>query len=529
MSGNVKQVSKTAEVDERMAALTANASAISALASAVEGTLGPKGLDCMLVDRFGDVTVTNDGATILDKIDTAHPAAKMLIRAARAQEEEIGDGTTTTTLLAAALISEGAAHAARGVPVAKVIQGMKLGVERALAFIESNSRAVDSLDDPVLLLVALIAARGHEDIARLAVEAARLTGEERLCDRGFSLADTVIAKEGASNEVFAGIIIEKQRVSRQMPREVRDAKVLIVDDALEPPQIEDDALATESGFARHIALQDEFRHNIEQIARLGVGFVAVAKGVDPVAEEILTDSGIFALRRLSSRDIARLVELTGARTIKRSGLTKTPDELAGFLGTCDRVYEDEKLDHIRVVGGNGVTVATVLVGASTREVKDERERIARDACGAVQAAVRSGVIPGGGAIELAASRDVSSVRDLARGMAAYGVDAVASALKRPLAQIVANAGFNPLEKVEEVVAAQAASGNAALALDCDTGAAADMTEIGVVDPTGVKLYALRAAAEVAEAIMRINVVIRKRDESPSTSAPSQPSARQETV
>ncbi|MCX8053502.1 MAG: TCP-1/cpn60 chaperonin family protein [Armatimonadetes bacterium] len=513
MSTSIKQVSKTTEVDERNAALVANANAIAALASAIEGTLGPKGLDCMLVDRFGDTTVTNDGATILDRIDTAHPAARMLIKAARAQEEAIGDGTTTTAILASALVTEGAAHVTRGVPVTKVIEGMQLGVAEALGFIESQSRPIESVYDDALLRVALIAARGHEDIAELIVEAARLTGTDALRDPAFSLADAVIAKEGAPNEVFAGIILDKQRVSRQMPRSVENTKVLIVDDALEPPQIEDDALGTEAGFAKHLALQEEFRANIKKLIDLGIKFVAVAKGVDPIAEELFTDAGVFAVRRLSSRDISRLVELTGGRTIKRAGLAKDPAELRSLLGSCDRVYEDEKLDHIRLIGRSGTQMATVLVGASTREVRDERERIARDAAGALQAAVTSGVVAGGGAVEIAASQRVQALREKVRGMTAYGVESVAAALKRPLAQIVANAGFNPLEKVEDVIAAQGESGNYALAVDCDTGEIVDMVERGILDPTGVKLYAIRAAAEIAEAILRINTVIRKREES----------------
>lgn len=513
MSANVKQISKTTDVDERMTALSSNEAAVTALASTVAGTLGPKGLDCMLVDRFGDVTVTNDGATILDKIDTAHPAAKMLIKAARAQEEEIGDGTTTTAILAASLISEGAACVARGVPIAKVIEGMRIGVAEALHFIESRSQAVHGVDDDILNQVAVIAARGNDDIAKLVVEAAQLVGEDRLRMRGFSLADTVMAKEGASNEVFAGIILDRQRVSRQMPNEVENVKVLIVDDALEPPQVENDALATESGFARHLALQEEFIRNIEKLLSLGVGFVAVAKGIDPIAEELFTDAGVLAVRRLSPKDVARLVELTGARTIKRSGLKKDPAEMECFLGWCDRVYEDEKLDHIRVIGSKNCNAATVLIGASTREVRDERDRIARDAAGAVQVAARFGVVPGGGSIEIGAANHVGSIRKSVRGTATYGVDAVASALKRPLAQIVANAGFNSLEKVEEILAAQADTGNCALGVDCDTGEIADMIERGVIDPTGVKLYAVRTAAEVAEAILRINMIIRKRDES----------------
>ncbi|MCE5199824.1 MAG: TCP-1/cpn60 chaperonin family protein [Armatimonadota bacterium] len=507
MSSDVKQVSRTTDVDERSSALTSNAAAVSALASAVEGTLGPKGLDCMLVDKFGDVTVTNDGATILDKIDTVHPAARMLIKAARAQENEIGDGTTTTAILASALISEGVAHVSRGVPVTKVIEGMRTGVRAALEFIEANAK-----DDNPLRNVALVAARGNEDIADLVVEAARLTGKDTLKSPGFSLADTIVAREGAASEVFSGLILDKQRASRLMPGSVENARVFIVDDALEPPHIEDDALSTESGFARYLAAQDEFRRGVEKLVEIGVTFVATAKGIDPIAEEILTDAGIMAVRRISSRDIAWLVELTGARTIKRSGLRKSPEELTAFLGACDRVYEDERLDHIRVIGGSGKSVATVLVGASTREVKDERERIARDAAGAVQSAVRTGVVPGGGSIEVSAARHVQSLRKTAKGMATYGMDCVAAALKKPLSQIVANAGFNPLEKVEDVVAAQASNTNPALAVDCDSGEIVDMIACGIVDPAGVKLYALRAASEVAEAIMRINTIIRKREE-----------------
>ncbi|MCX6345285.1 MAG: TCP-1/cpn60 chaperonin family protein [Armatimonadetes bacterium] len=515
MSTNIKQGSNSGEMDERASALVTNANAVAAVAAAVEGTLGPKGLDCMLVDKFGDVTVTNDGATILDKIDTAHPAAKMLIKTARAQEEEIGDGTTTTTILASALITEGAAHVSRGVPVTKVIEGIRLGIREALAYIENNAdKSAPTHNGKVLRQVALVAARGHEDIADLIVEAAKLTGNETLSDRGFSLADAIIAKESAENEVFAGVVLDKQRANRQMPRSVENAKVLVIDDALEPPQVEERALSTESGFSRRLALQEEFRQNIQKVIDLGVKFVAVAKAIDPIAEELFTDAGVIAVRRLTSRDLAKLVDLTGARTIMRPGLAKEPAELENFLGTCIRVYEDMRLDHIRVEG-SGSGVATVLVGASTREVKDERERIARDAAGAVQSAVQTGIVPGGGSIELAAAKQVLALRENVRGMAAYGVDCVAAALKRPLGRIVANAGFNPLEKVENVVAAQNESGNHALAIDCDTGEIADMAKLGVMDPAGVKLYALRAAAEVAEAILRINVIIRKREEQSS--------------
>ena len=512
MADNVKQVSKGTDVDERLAALLANAAAVRAVASAVEGTIGPKGLNCMLVDRFGDVTITNDGSAILDKIDVNHPASKMLINTAKAQDEEVGDGTTTAAVLASALVTEGANHIARGVPVTKVIEGMRLGIGEAASVIEAHARKVEGFEDPLLRQTALISARGQADLADLAVQAGKLVGREKLAAPAFKLADAVVAKEGAENEVFVGLVIDKERMSKQMPRSIADVNVLVVDDAIEPEQVEDDALATESGFARYMALQAEFRDNLKKIVDLGVRFVAAAKAIDDAAEELFTDAGVIAVRRLSSRDIARLIEHTGARPIKRSGLKKEPAELAKYLGRCDRVYEDEHLEHIRIVGGAGKPAATILVGASTREVKEERERIARDAAASVQSAVLGGVVAGGGAAELAASRKVGERRQEVRGMAAYGVDCVAEALRRPLMQIVSNAGFNPLEKVEDAAAAQLKNGAGSLGIDCDSGEVVDMFGQGVTDPARVKLYALKAAGEVAEAVLRINVIIRKRDE-----------------
>jgi chaperonin GroEL (HSP60 family) len=511
MSSNVKQVNKPTEVEERGSALLTNASAVRAVASAVEGTLGPKGLNCMLVDKFGDVTITNDGSAILDKIEVNHPAARMLIRTAKAQDAAVGDGTTTAAILASALVSEGVAQVVRGVPVTKVIEGMAMGVRKALEVVESATRRISGLEDPLLRQAAYIAGREDAEVADLVIQAVRLLGGEKLSDPGFKLHDAVVAKEGAENEVFAGLIVEKERMNRLMPRSVENALVLVIDDALEPEEMEGNAVRTESGFARYLQFQNEFRENVRKIVDLGVGLVVVHKGVADAAEEVLTDAGILVIRRASARDIARVVEHTGAKTIKRNGLKKPAEELAEFAGKCARVYEDEKLEHIRIIGGAGKPAATILVGAATREVKEERERIAEDAASAAQAVIRGGVVPGGGSIEVTASREVSAMRESVKGMASYGVDCVAQALKKILAQIVANAGFNPLEKVEDVIAAQAERKAASLAVNCDTGEVADMFELGVVDPALVKLYALKAAAEVAEAVLRINTIIKGRD------------------
>jgi chaperonin GroEL (HSP60 family) len=521
----IKQVSgNNTEVDEKLAALLTNSSAIQAIASAVEGTIGPKGLDTMLVDRFGDVTITNAGVTILDKMEVSHPAARMLINTARAQQEEIGDGTTTATIMAGSMVAEGVNQVVRGVPIARVIDGLRAGVQGALKVLEARARPIQTLDDPILRRIAYIAGRERGDIADLVVEAARLVGTDKLREESFKLSETIIAKEGAANEVFLGVIVDKERLNKQMPRQVEPARVLILDDALEPEKLEEEALSTDTGFARYLAIKQEFQQNVARIISLGVNLVLVDRGVDDLAEEMLADAGVMVLSRVSHRELRQAAEHTGARMVKRTALRKSPEELQKYLGHAARAYEDEKLDHLRILGGQGKPMATVLVGAATAEVVDERERITRDAASSVQAAVRGGYLPGGGASELWVSHELEALRGEMHGMSGYGVDCVREALRRPFSQIVQNAGFNPLEKLEQVQNAQVLSGKDSLATDCDTGEVADMIELGVVDPAPVKRHALKAAGEVAEAILRINTIIKKRDEgggqAPSTAGGS---------
>lgn len=507
----MKQTTGGAEVDERLAALLSNANAIRAIAAAVEGTIGPKGLDTMLVDRFGEVTITNDGVTILEQMDVNHPAARLLINTARAQQDEIGDGTTTATILASALVSEGVNHVVRGVPVARVIEGVRFGVRRALELIEAHARPVSGLDEAILERIAYIAGRENGDIAQLVVKAARLIGRDKLLDPNFKLADTVLAQEGAENEVFLGLVLDRERLSSQMPREKENVPVLVLDDALEPEEIEEEALGTETGFSKYLELQEEFRVNLGKLVELGVGAVVLSRSVHSIAEETLTDAGTFVVDQVAGEELKLVAEHTGARVVKRSALKKAPADLKSALGFAGRVYEDEHLGHVRLLGGKGKPMATILVGAATEEVVDERQRIARDAASAVQAAVRGGVVPGGGAVELAVARELRQVREEKRGMSAYGVDCVVEALKRPLGQIVANAGFNPLEKVEEVWAAQNERGQDDLGVNCDSGEVAPMLAEGVADPALVKIHALKAAAEVAEAILRIDTIIKRKD------------------
>ncbi|MDF2722252.1 MAG: chaperonin [Paenibacillus sp.] len=505
----MKQANQDGE--ERYAALLNNAAAIRAICSAVEGTLGPKGLDTLLVGANGEVLVTNDGATILEKMDVTHPAARMLVQVARSQQEQIGDGTTTATVLAGAIVAEGVAQVTRGVPVAKVVQGIVDGIALAAAQMSARARELAGPDDPMLYRIAFVAGREHADIARLIVEAAHRLGGGRLSEEGFRFAHLVMAHDRQSNEVWPGLLLEqKPSQPQQFEDDQGGGPVLVLYDALEPEKLGDEALMTEAGFQTFMKHRERFEVQLRKLLELDVRLIALDRSADPDAEQFCADHGIMLLQRVNKRELERLCEFAGARPARRSVLNKPEQELSGWLGYCRTLYYDSRIRRVRLSGGSGKPTATVLVGASTREVMGERQRIAQDAAAAVQAAVRGGYLPGGGSVELAIARELDRYRETVTGLEAFGVEAAANALRKPLAQIALNAGFNPLEKVEAVKAAQLAERSDSLGIDCDSGTVTDCLEAGIVDPALVKQHALRAAGEVAAAILRIHTVIKMR-------------------
>ncbi|WP_339063752.1 TCP-1/cpn60 chaperonin family protein [Tepidibacillus marianensis] len=494
--------------DDRLTALHSNMNAIRAVASAVEGTLGPKGLDTMLVDDNGQIIVTNDGVTILKKMEANHPAAKMLIQVAQSQQHVVGDGTTTATLLASELLTEAVNQVNKGVPIPKVIVGIKQGIRQSIELIQSNIRVIQDLSGPLLHQIALIAGREHEDIAELIIGAARLITKEKLLEPEYKFADSIIAYEGTRNELISGLILNKKRMNPQMPMKIKKAKILVIQDAFEPEDIDEEALGTEVGFSKYLEYKTSFQQNLLKLTSLGVNVIAVDRGVDPLAEEFCIDHGMMIIQRLSSQELKRLSGHTGARMIKRMGLHKVIDELQAYIGYADEVMEDQVLQKTRVIGGNGNPMASILVGASTGEIVEEKERIAKDAASSVQAAIIGGYVPGGGAFEFWIAKEVEKQREQMRGLEGFGLQAVVTALRKPMAQIIQNAGFNPLEKLEEVKVAQNELMKDSLGIHADTGEVMDMEQLGIIDPALVKIYALQAAGEISEAILRIQTILR---------------------
>lgn len=500
------------ETDERHSTLLNNSNAVRAVTSAVEGTLGPKGLDVMLVGPRGEVIITNDGVTILDKMDVSHPAARLLIQVARAQQEKIGDGTTTATVLAGALVQEGVAQIMRGVPASKVVEGIRQGVEQALTLLSDRIRVVDGLHDPLLERTTYVAGRERQDVVKLVMEAASRTGIERVKDVSRPLADSVVALEKAENEVFEGILLRQKPLFTRDHMRHNDAGVLVLMDALEPDELDEEVLTTEAGFARYMDLRKVFAADLAKLPELSVSLILLEKGIHPDAEQFCMDHGIMVVPRISRADLRRVCDMTGAVPVRRGALHKETEALSSVLGHTPQAAYDEALERVRIASGeHGEKVVTVIVGASTSEVVGEAARIACDAASALQAAASGGVLPGGGTVELAVSYELERYREAQKGMEAFGIEAVANALRRPMSQILLNAGYNPLEKMEEVRAAQIRSGSDSIGIDCDTGSVVDYSDKGIVDPAPVKLHGLQAAGEVAAAVLRIHHVIKMRN------------------
>ncbi len=500
------------EIDEKVQALLSNANAARLVAQTIEGTIGPKGLDIMMVGNLGDVVISNDGVTILKLMAVNHPAARMIINAARAQQAEVGDGTTTATILAGALVVEGANQVIKGVPVTQVIQGIKLGIERSIALLEERSRVIDSVEDSILLNVAATAGRDQKELAALIIEGAKIVGQGKLLDPDYKFADAVSAREGATNRVFMGTIINRVPLNNEMPHDISGIKILVVDDALSPEDIDNESKKTEAGFQHYLENRKRYEANLRKICSMGVNLVLVDRSIDEIGEQIFTENNVLAVHRVSRRELDRVCKHTGAHKIKRSGLNRPEDQLAGYLGHANQVQVNEKLGSIAILGGQGIAQATILVGAATEEVADEKERIARDAAAAVQAAVQKGVVPGGGTIEIWVSQQLDSLAGELKGMVSYGVAVVKEALQRPFACIAANAGYNPLEKISEIIAEQNRKGLDSIALDCEGGGLIDAMAQGIIDPTLVKIQAVKTAGEVATAILRIDSIIKMKNE-----------------
>ncbi|WP_218079903.1 TCP-1/cpn60 chaperonin family protein [Anthocerotibacter panamensis] len=488
--------------------LRTNIAAVQALVETVAGTLGPEGLDILLVDEAGRMVLTNDGIEILRQTDFQHPAARLAIEALKTLEQKVGDGTTTATVLTGALLGEALKALEQGVPVNPLLKGIQRGVDRAIAHIRTIAQPV-LVGDEALYRATLVAARGDAGLAQLVWQAAQHIGSERLLHQDLNLGDWVMGQVGAESQLIAGVVVSKRPLNLPPADWQAQGAVLVLSDGLEPDGIEAQSLGTEAGFSRYLEVQAQFRQALDTLRDLGVRLVVTEKAMAPLAEAFLEEHDILALTRVLTRDRERIALLSGARSARPALLARPRTEIQSYLGTA-KIHYQRATARVILQAGAGEPQATILVGALSEGVVAEQERIAVDACGALQAALRSGVVTGGGVAEFSCQAVLQPLLDETEDLSRYGIACVQSALARPLEQILRNSGWPPLEKLSLLEATRRRTGNDHLGLNCETGQVADLAQLGILDPADVKVFALSVAGEVALRVLRIQTIIRRR-------------------
>ena len=495
-----------------------NIMAARVIAEAVRSTLGPKGMDKMLVDSLGDVVITNDGVTILKEIDVEHPAAKMVIEVAKTQDNEVGDGTTTAVVLAGELLKRAEELLDQDIHPAIISNGYRLAAEKAVEVLKDASISVSKDDDETLKKIAATAMTGKgaevalEKLADIAVKAVKMIAEEV---NGKIKVNTdyikIEKRQGGSieeTELVDGIVLDKEVVHPGMPKRVENAKILVLDTALEVKETEIDAKIriTDPEKLQRFIEQEEamLREMVDKIAAAGANVVFCQKGIDDLAQYYLAKAGILAVRRVKKSDIEKLSRATGARI-----LTDLRDVSSEDLGEAKLVEErkvgDEKM--VFVTGCKNPKAVTILVRGGSEHVVEEFARGVEDAVRVVACSIEDGkVVVGAGAPEIEASLKLREWAPTLGGREQLAVEAFATSLEVIPKTLAENAGIDPIDVLVELKSAHE-KGDKYAGVDVETGKVVDMKERGVFEPLRVKTHAVESATEVAVMVLRIDDVI----------------------
>ncbi len=500
------------------AAQKSNIEAAKLVADAVRTTLGPKGMDKMLVDSMGDIVITNDGVTILEEMDVEHPAAKMIVEVAKAQDEEVGDGTTTAAVLAGELLKKAEDLLNQNIHPTIITGGYRSAKRVALETIEKMGKKVSLKDSELLEKIAMTSMTGKsseaakEFLAKIAVEAVRQVAEKEDGNIVIDLDQIKFEKkEGGSIEdttLISGIILDKERVHPNMPTRVENAKILLLDMAIEVKDTETDAQIQITDPSKlHAFIEEEermLREMVEKIAASGANVVFCQKGIDDTAQHYLAKRGIFAARRLKKSDMEALAKATGGRIV--TSLEDISKEDIGEAG----VVEEKKISGdamIFVRKCKDPKAVSILIRGGTEHVVDEIERAMKDAVGCVAAALTQGyILPGGGAPEAEIARELRAYAEKVGGREQLAITAFAEAVEVIPKTLAENAGLDPIDIIVELRARHEA-GDKNYGVDVFEGGVADMMKRGVVEPAKVKAQAIKSASEAAEMILRIDDVI----------------------
>jgi archaeal chaperonin len=481
-------------------ALESNSNAVMAIADTVRTTLGPKGLDKLLIDQAMNRHVSNDGVTILLSLRAIHPVARMIVQIAERQEQLVGDGTTTAVVMAAEMIKDGKRLVKElGVHPTKVVEGIESGVKHACQILQAEAKKID-LEDITLEQVvktSLSSKMDGQKLSSLVILALRSVGQAARYNGSFDFDKSimVIRRTNMEDRVVNGVVLERKRMDQEMPVEINQARIMIVKFDLKP--VKEAWLKENSKYQEILSMESDRLAKSKEIVdtMLATGantFLIASPEVDQVVEDLLASRKMFAVR-ISTEEIEYLSRYTGAKPIRMIDELEKPD----ILGKADHVIEDEDNGVVYIENGSGKNMVTMIVTGTTKETSLERWRATIDGVNAAEAALNKGIVAGGGAAELHAIEKIKNLR--LKGLEQVGLEVVTSALESIMRQILTNAGFNGLEKVMAAKASPDGFG-----IDIDSGEVVDMRSKGVVDPVLVKTMALEAAGEISKSVLRID-------------------------
>ena len=488
-----------------------NITAGKAVARAVRTTLGPKGMDKMLVDSSGNVVVTNDGVTILEEMDVDHPAAQMIVEVAQTQDEETGDGTTTAVILAGELLARAENLLEDDVHPTVVANGYRFAAAEARDILESI--ATEAEGDDALREIAITAMTGkgaeasRDLLADLVVEAVRAVESEEGIDLDDVVVEPIVGGSVADSHLVSGVVLDEERAHENMPRRVDDAKVLLLDAPVEVRETEIDSqldITSPAQLEQFLAREEgEIREMVEAIVDSGATVVVCQKAIDDLAVHYLSKAGVMAVKRAKKFDLRSLARATGAT------ITSDFEDLEPVLGDAGLVEQREMGEETRIFVEDcpDAKAVTLVLRGGTEHVVSEVERAVEDALGVVRVTALDGrVLAGGGAPEIELARLLRDFADSVSGREQLAVEAFASALEVVPRTLAENAGLDPIDSLIDLRARHDA-GDVSAGLDVYTGASADMMAQHVVEPLRVKLQAVESATEAVELLLRIDDVV----------------------
>ena len=495
-----------------------NIAAAKLIAEVVRSSLGPRGMDKMLVDGLGDVTITNDGATILKEIDVQHPAAKMMVEISKATDNEVGDGTSSVVVLAGALIEKAEELINKDVHPTIIVDGYRKSALKSIEIFNHIAQKIDGGNKSELIKVAKtsmqtkLVSKDSIELSEVVVNAALQVSEPNESSYSVDIDDVKVEKKAGGSlrdtKLIRGIVLDKEVVHGGMPKRVEKAKIALVNSALEIEKTEFDAkININSPDQMKMFLEEEnkmLKSMVDKIISSGANVAICQKGIDDVAQHYLAKSNVLAVRRVKESDMTKLSRATGARIVNNLEDLSSKD-----LGSADLV-EERKVETdkwVFIEGCKHPKAVTILIRGGSQRVVDEAERSVHDALSVTKDVMeKPSIVAGGGSPESYVAGKLREWSSTLSGREQLAADKFAESLEVIPLALAENAGMDPIDTLTELRSKQT-KGSKWSGIDARSGKIVDMSKLDIVEPLSVKEQIIKSATEVASMILRIDDVI----------------------